>query len=259
MKFKYLNIGCGINFDPSWVNIDLIKHKGILYHDINKGLPFADSTFDAVYLSHVLEHLSYKKALELIEEINRVLVPGGITMVVVPDLEQIAREYIYNLDNVLKDNIEKNKQKYDWICLELLDQMVRDKSGGLMLERIRRGYFDFDYLKQRTGDEFKDLNCLDIIKKNKVKDIVKFLFYPLYKIILIKKQTKLLSYEKHKWMYDRYSLVTLLREYGFKNINIMSYDKSSIEDWPCYNLDKSNKGDYPRKPDSLYVEAVKYV
>jgi len=37
----------------------------------------------------------------------------------------------------------------------------------------------------------------------------------------------------------------------------MNYNESGILDWNKYALDKAQDGDYPRKPDSLFVEALK--
>jgi Methyltransferase domain len=45
----------------------------------------------AVFSSHVLEHLFFDEVERLIVEIYRLLVPGGICRVVIPDLEKIVR------------------------------------------------------------------------------------------------------------------------------------------------------------------------
>ncbi len=53
---------------------------------------FADSTFDKVYASHVLEHFDYVAELILtLVEWRRVLTPGGKLFISVPDLDTLAR------------------------------------------------------------------------------------------------------------------------------------------------------------------------
>jgi predicted SAM-dependent methyltransferase len=53
---------------------------------------FADATFSEVYASHVLEHFDYKDTLVLtLREWQRVLVPGGVLHLSVPDLDALAR------------------------------------------------------------------------------------------------------------------------------------------------------------------------
>jgi len=52
---------------------------------------FADNTFAAIYASHIVEHLDYKdELLTALREWNRVLQPGGIIYISVPDLDVLA-------------------------------------------------------------------------------------------------------------------------------------------------------------------------
>lgn len=52
---------------------------------------FADHSFETVYASHLLEHLDYKEELQrTLLEWRRVLQPGGILQISVPDLEVLA-------------------------------------------------------------------------------------------------------------------------------------------------------------------------
>jgi SAM-dependent methyltransferase len=52
-----------------------------------------------VYCSHVLEHLSRRDFDRAVRETFRILKPGGIFRLVVPDLEAAARTYLSALDN----------------------------------------------------------------------------------------------------------------------------------------------------------------
>jgi SAM-dependent methyltransferase len=54
-------------------------------NDIGKnGLPYPDNFFDAVLLSEVLEHLNFNP-LPVLQEINRILKPGGIVYITTPN------------------------------------------------------------------------------------------------------------------------------------------------------------------------------
>jgi hypothetical protein len=63
------------------------------------------------------------------------------------------------------------------------------------------------------------------------------------------------SGEIHRWMYDRFSLERLLTQAGFVDVKVCRADMSAIPDFNSYDLD--TQCEIVRKPDSLYMEAVK--
>lgn len=64
------------------------------------------------------------------------------------------------------------------------------------------------------------------------------------------------SGEIHRWMYDRFSLKTVLESVGFKDANRVGPMESRIPNWSSFNLDTDPDGE-TYKPDSLYMEAIK--
>jgi len=68
--------------------------SGVAYGDIVTGLPLDDNTVDAIYASHVLEHLSRNDVVRALANTLRVLRPGGFFRLIVPDLEWRARRYV---------------------------------------------------------------------------------------------------------------------------------------------------------------------
>jgi SAM-dependent methyltransferase len=67
------------------------KHVG--YLNITERLPYAEGSVDAVYASHVWEHLYFEEALAATKEVFRVLKPGGVLRLVVPNLEYFIERY----------------------------------------------------------------------------------------------------------------------------------------------------------------------
>lgn len=56
---------------------------------------FETGTFSEVYASHVLEHFDYKdELLATLKEWHRVLTPGGMLHVSVPDMDTLARLFV---------------------------------------------------------------------------------------------------------------------------------------------------------------------
>lgn len=67
---------------------------GLITADLRKRLPFESESVDCVYGSHVLEHLYEDEARALLVECRRILRPGGVIRLVVPDLFGLARRYV---------------------------------------------------------------------------------------------------------------------------------------------------------------------
>ena len=270
-----LNIGCGSRFCEGWVNIDKTPFDRLVRAcDVLEGLPFPSSTFEVVYHSHLIEHLSKANAAKLLGECYRVLKSGGIIRVVAPDLERIAELYLEALDNALKGDSQW-QHNYDWMMMELFDQFSRDRSGGAMNEylkqknipnvefvRSRIGSFAFPAAVSAPDAEFKAMpfrsrlvgflgNFTRSIREAILSSILCKTDYAAMKIGRFR-----INGEVHLWMYDRYSLKALLQDAGFKNITLCGPIESMIPNWSSYNLDTEPDG-MVYKPDSIYMESQK--
>jgi predicted SAM-dependent methyltransferase len=87
-----LHIG-GKGAAKGWKLLNIQPGEGVDYvGDIRDLSRFPDASFDAVYGSHVLEHVGYQKALgETARSIHRILRPGGKFFVSVPDMDVLCR------------------------------------------------------------------------------------------------------------------------------------------------------------------------
>jgi SAM-dependent methyltransferase len=247
---KLLNLGCGRRYHSDWVNVDFRSTgPGVIAHDLNRPLPFPTGAFDAVYHSHLLEHLPKKYAPLFLKECFRLLKKGGVLRVVVPDLEQIVRLYLALLEKALQGDI-RAQTRYNWILIELFDQMVRNKPGGDMLTYWKQNPMPGeDFVIERLGSEV--LNFLKEIRSNPNKDSFE-LDNPDPSALQIGQFR--LAGEVHLWMYDRYSLTKLLETAGFQSIQSCQANESAIPGFKAYRLDVENDGSV-RKPDSLFMEA----
>jgi predicted SAM-dependent methyltransferase len=84
-----LDIGGADKGKNGWTTLDLTDQCD-LYWDLLKGIPFPDASVDAIYSSHLFEHLTYQQGQGVLEESMRVLRPGGAFSICVPN----ARIYI---------------------------------------------------------------------------------------------------------------------------------------------------------------------
>ena len=271
-KLPYINLGCGFTFNESWVNVDFISTgKDVIAHNLTQGIPFKDNSFKAAYHSHVLEHFTKTDAEKFISECYRILQPGGILRIAIPDLEPIARNYIKYLEGALANDASA-KEKYNWTMLEMYDQVVRSKGGGEMIDYIKDVSKNNDaFLIERNGNEtkqlienFRNIKEVPSVNKSEAFSLSKFRSRVKSKLIhmLLKDDVKALSIgqfrlggEIHQWMYDRYSLSELLQKHGFANVKVVSSTESQIPNWSNYNLDMMDGK--VRKPDSLFMEVQK--
>lgn len=274
---KMLNIGCGKTYHDSWVNVDIVSSgPGALAHNLLKGIPFPDSSFDVVYNSHALEHFVVG-ARNLVSECFRALKIGGVIRLAVPDLEILAREYLKVLDEVASGDSAR-EMDYDWIMLELYDQVARVTPGGEMAAIITNLEDENkEFVRGRVGAEAENF----WMPKRDLHGFSRliFLLNKFRSVILLKRARQLIagwiiyliagkaalksfkirlfrsSGEIHQWMYDRYSLKRLLGRVGFVDIKICAANESRIPGFENYHLDIVN--DRVRKPDSIYIEASK--
>ncbi len=88
-----LNIGCGPKLKEGWVNIDLSPNADLTL-DLREPLPFPEHSCHIIYSEHFLEHLDYpEQTNRFLEVCFKILEPGGIFSVGVPDTEWPILEY----------------------------------------------------------------------------------------------------------------------------------------------------------------------
>lgn len=272
-KLPYLNLGCGVTYDERWTNIDFVSTgPGVIAHNLLHGIPCADASFEVVYHSHMLEHFPKAKAAALIRECYRVLKPGGVLRVAVPDLERIAMQYLRFLNEGMEGR-PGAREKYEWMVIELLDQMVRNEGGGEMLKYAADTSKNNDaFLLDRCGHEMTRL-FEAVREKPKAAANAAVSRPSLFKraagrirrvlqqqllgdeYALLQQARFRNSGEIHQWMYDRYSLGNLLLDCGFKKPIVRTAFESAIPRWQEFRLDGENN--VVRKPDSLFMEAEK--
>ena len=79
---------------PGWVNADAVHEPGLdVSGDLREGLPLAQASFDYVVAVRALSELPYGDLEGALSEFKRLLRPGGVLRLVVPDLERAARAY----------------------------------------------------------------------------------------------------------------------------------------------------------------------
>lgn len=125
-----LNVGSGdFPFPAPWVNVDSGEGSTTLcdvYADA-RCLPFSDGSVEEIYCGHVLEHMPLTDGIGALQEMRRVLVPGGRIGIVVPDFRESVKRWLkgefdldYLNDIIIYSYVQDSPHRwcYDALTLE---------------------------------------------------------------------------------------------------------------------------------------------
>ena len=195
-KPLYVQFGCGPCAPESWLNFDasptlrierlpvvgrFFRRNAVRFPpnvrigNIVRGLPVPPESCAGLYGSHVLEHLALDEFRTALANCHRLLRPGGILRVVMPDLEYIVERYVGRKDREpaiaaaefmresvlgeesrprrpmqrLADAIGNSRHRWLWDYAALADEMQR---AGFV--RIRRCHcYDCDDLRFKEVED----------------------------------------------------------------------------------------------------------
>ncbi len=89
-----LNLGSRDRKIPGFLNMDIDAHEGVdIVGDVSDLSRFEDGSVHQVFASNVLEHFPHPQTLSVLKEWHRVLRPGGILFVSVPDFARAVEIY----------------------------------------------------------------------------------------------------------------------------------------------------------------------
>jgi SAM-dependent methyltransferase len=115
---KAIDVGCGKggflrefvhDYLPDWEGEELKitrmdgdkSLKPDVVHDLMKPMPKElIGLYDFVYMSHVLEHMAWRDAPSVANEVGKLVKPGGYFLILVPSLEWVARELVRGKFNI---------------------------------------------------------------------------------------------------------------------------------------------------------------
>lgn len=90
-----LDLGCGQNPREGFTPVDAVPIPGLnnIVHDLlSFPYPWDESSVDEVHLSHVLEHFTKPDRVKILNELYRILKPGGNACIITPCGERHAQD-----------------------------------------------------------------------------------------------------------------------------------------------------------------------
>lgn len=93
-----LNIGCGARILPGWTNCDIERHPDAerspeILCDA-RSIPLRDGCAETVMAIHVFEHFYRWEADDVLKEWRRLLKPGGLLILELPNLVKCCQNYL---------------------------------------------------------------------------------------------------------------------------------------------------------------------
>ena len=89
-----LHLGCGARHIPGFVHVDIADFPHVDYQCAVERLHmFTDGSASLVYACHVLEHFGRHEVKDVLKEWYRVLRPGGVIRLAVPDFAAVVDLY----------------------------------------------------------------------------------------------------------------------------------------------------------------------
>jgi predicted SAM-dependent methyltransferase len=132
-EIRRLNWGCGSWVEPGWINSDIKDDEGAdLICDIRQGLTLETDSIDYAVSVHALPEFSCVETVPVLQELRRVLKPGGVLRLVLPDLVKGVEAY----------------QRGDRNYFEIPDEDAESLGAKLILQLYWYGYSRTTFTKE---------------------------------------------------------------------------------------------------------------
>lgn len=152
-----LHLGCGSRYIPGFIHIDLANHPSIDYnHNISTLPMFDDRNVDLIYACHVLEYFDRVEVMDVLAEWRRVLKPGGILRVAVPNFEALLAVYYHAIRG---DRKGRKRRALDMIHGPLYGRWEPHGTGEVIYHRTVYNYASLHSILHRAG--FEDIHHYD--------------------------------------------------------------------------------------------------
>lgn len=240
---KYLNVGGGKFIRDDWRVLDYHTDwydYSEMFIDYNINLedgmewPIDDNEFSLVFSSHTLEHLSDEAIEKTLSEMHRILEPGGLVRLNVPDVDIFKRKY-------------ENEDKAWFINKRNRNQPDKLSSPEFHMEE----YFVSTFASHLTNTRNHHTNqhCVDFSDvRDDYDELPEFEFYQKYSN-MIEDEWQNESPGSHRNWFNEERLTRLLSNAGFNNISQKRCQVSTVLE---FTNEEFNKRPYM----SIFVEAT---
>jgi len=121
---KYEICGGEHPYKKDFINVDMADSPNVhIKADITKPLPIGDGEAEEIFSCATLEHLTFHQAVALLKEFQRIMKPGAMLMIAVPNLKQICAAYAagimpFRLANQYLYGAQSDEYDFHKICFD---------------------------------------------------------------------------------------------------------------------------------------------
>jgi predicted SAM-dependent methyltransferase len=134
-----LHFGCGSRILPGWVNLDAYPCENISMElDLQGRLPLSDASVHWIFTEHVLEHIDRSRVGAIFSEFHRVLEPGGVARILVPDLQFYCHAYVKGDVQAITTPLPES-------------QTAAEAVNSVFNDHFHRFIYDFDTMRIELG------------------------------------------------------------------------------------------------------------
>ena len=139
-----LHLGCGVKYIPGFFHVDALSFPHIDHQGPVDDLPYiASDSVELLYACHLLEHFGRNEIDAVLTEWLRVLKPGGVLRIAVPDFGACAQLYVAGklpngLPDVLGLLMGGQRDQYDFHKMAFDERSLTDRLKRLGFSSVRR-------------------------------------------------------------------------------------------------------------------------
>jgi predicted SAM-dependent methyltransferase len=235
-KSVYLNVGAGRFRHSHWTNLDL-KESDLsvdwigndINHDLlaNTKIPLEDNSLDAIYASHVMEHIPQNSVEHFFRDAKRMLKPGSIMRISVPNTDLAINAF-------LRDDKRFFEEFYSESC------------NGISMSNLLVRYVATQAVDTKFSNN--SLHKIDKLNNMGYQEILSFLSELCLECDI---EYQSINFQDHVNWFNESKLLSIFENAGFEKINTSGFGQSyypHFRDTRYFDKTLSNV--------SLYVEGI---
>lgn len=164
-----LHLGCGSKYIPGFIHVDAQAAAHVDIVGPVEKLPIEDNSVSLIYACHILEHFGRYEFKAVLKEWLRVLEPGGVLRLSVPDFAACAAIYyecglVDGLTGLVGLVAGGQRNSYDFHKMIFDEEFLSRELWELGFREVR--HWDWQTTEHRNVDDYSQAYLPHLDKEN---------------------------------------------------------------------------------------------